>query len=102
MSVVQQGPTWQTVATVTASILVSIAVGAGGYFVAQQASRDSRQDQLLDTITTKLVDISINMVQLKAGQQEQRDMLTKEMTLREERDRRELEELRRAKESKGK
>lgn len=94
MSTTSQGPTWQTVATITASILVSIAVGAGGYFVTQQATRDARQDQMLDTFATKLVDISISMVQLKAGQQETNSILTKEATLREERDRREMEDLR--------
>jgi hypothetical protein len=45
MSNQSQGPTWQTVATTTASILVSIALGAGGFFVAQQAAKDSRKGQ---------------------------------------------------------
>mgnify|MGYP003424000061 FL=1 len=94
MSNTTQGPTWQTVAAVTGTVLMSIAVGAGGYFVTQQAARDARQDQMLDTFATKLVDISISMVQLKAGQQETNSILTKEATLREERDRREMEDLR--------
>lgn len=54
MSNQAQGPTWQTVATTTASILVSIALGAGGYFIAQQAAKDNRQDQLLDNVTTRV------------------------------------------------
>ena len=67
MSNTTQGPTWQTVAAVTGTVLMSIAVGAGGYFVTQQAARDARQDQMLDTFATKLVDISISMVQLRPG-----------------------------------
>lgn len=88
------GPNWQTVAMACASILFSVGLGVGGYFVAQQTARDNRQDQVLDVVTTKLVDISINMVSLKAGQEETKAMVTKEATIREERDRRELEELR--------
>lgn len=88
------GPTWQTIATACASIIFSVGLGVGGYFIAQQATRDSRQDQLLDTITTKLVDVSIAMVTLRTGQEEVKTMVTKEATLREERDRRELEDYR--------
>jgi uncharacterized protein HemX len=80
------GPNWQTVAMACASILFSVGLGVGGYFVAQQTSRDNRQDQLLDTITTKLVDISINMVTIRAGQEETRAAVIKEATLREERE----------------
>lgn len=90
-----QGPTWQTVATVAVSVLVSLAVGVGGYFIAQQATRDTRQDQLLDSVSTKLVDISINMVKLSAAQQEMKETIAKEAAIRENRDRHELEELRR-------
>ena len=100
MSNQSQGPTWQTVATTTASILVSIALGAGGYFIAQQAAKDNRQDQLLDNVTTKLTDIAVAMVALKAKQEEFSVQQTKEDTLREERDRRELEELRRRQDAK--
>lgn len=95
MSNQAQGPTWQTVATTTASILVSIALGAGGFFVAQQAAKDSRQDQLLDNVTTKLVDISVALVAVKSGLEEMKVQQAREITLREERDRREMEELRR-------
>lgn len=102
MSQTTNGPTWQTVATVTGTVLMSIAVGAGGYFMTQQAARDARQDQMLDTFATKLVDISITLVQLKSGQQETNTILTKEATLREERDRREMEDLRRQREGKPK
>jgi len=92
-----QGPTWQTVATTVASILMSVALGAGGYFVTQQAAKDSRQDMVLDNVTTKLVDISIALVALKTSQEEQKVQQAKEIALREERDRREVEELRRSK-----
>ncbi len=92
-----QGITWQTVATTVASILMSVALGAGGYFVTQQAAKDSRQDMVLDNVTTKLVDISIALVALKTSQEEQKVQQAKEIALREERDRRELEELRRSK-----
>lgn len=95
MSAPQQGPTWQTVATTIASILMSVALGAGGYFIAQQAAKDSRQDQLLDNVTTKLVDISVALVAVKSGLEEMKVQQAREITLREERDRREMEELRR-------
>ena len=85
MSNQSQGPTWQTVATTTASILVSIALGAGGYFIAQQAAKDSRQDQLLDNVTTKLVDISVALVAVKSGLEEMKVQQAREITLREER-----------------
>lgn len=94
MGTTTSGPSWQSVATACATILFSIAVGAGGYFVAQQAVKDQRQDQLLDAVATKLVDISINMVTIKAGQEEMKVTQAKEITLREERDRRELDEYR--------
>ena len=100
MSAPQQGPTWQTVATTIASILMSVALGAGGDFIAQQAAKDNRQDQLLDNVTTKLTDIAVAMVALKAKQEEFSVQQTKEVTLREERDRRELEELRRRQDAK--
>lgn len=76
---------------------MSVALGAGGYFVTQQAAKDSRQDMVLDNVTTKLVDISIALVALKTSQEEQKVQQAKEIALREERDRRELEELRRSK-----
>ena len=95
MSAPQQGPTWQTVATTIASILMSVALGAGGYFIAQQAAKDSRQDQLLDNVTTKLVDLSVALVAVKSALEEMKVQQAREITLREERDRREMEELRR-------
>ena len=65
------------------------------FFVAQQAAKDSRQDQLLDNVTTKLVDISVALVAVKSGLEEMKVQQAREITLREERDRREMEELRR-------
>ena len=90
------GPTWQTVAAVCATILFSTAAGAGGYFVMQQSTRDARQDMLLDGVSQKLIDVSLALVSLKQDAGEVKSTLSKEVTLREERDRRELEDYRRA------
>lgn len=89
------GPSWQTVAAVCATILFSTAAGAGGYFVMQQATRDDRQDMLLDNVSQKLIDVSLALVSLKSDIGETKTAVSKEVTLREERDRRELDDYRR-------
>jgi hypothetical protein len=96
------GLTWETVARVTATVLVSVALGAGGYFVAQQATRDSRQDLMLDSVSNKLVDISITLVKIQQSAADAQALALQERTLREQRDARELAEYRQRADEKGK
>lgn len=90
-----EGVNWETVARAGAVVLFSIALGAGGFFVTQQASHDSRQDLLLDTISTKLVDISITLVKIQQSATDAKTAADKAQSAQEERDQRELSEYRR-------
>lgn len=101
-AIVSKGPSWQIVATGLATIMFSAGLGAGGYFIAQQATRDNRQDQLLDATAQKLVDAALTLVAVQQGvtvaqktAEEAKSMVSREVTLREERDRQELDEYRR-------